>query len=296
MEITQGLIETIIASEKKELEHTGIPYTEVKKVLIKLHPDICHQPKAEEAFKVLQNLKNLFETGKPFQDDAGDCLTNGYFVRFKGDPTFLEKSAENFKLIKSLNPKGFDLDQFHKYLPDDITFDKDTKEIVVEFDKKAVPLTNQHFEQVHVNWVLSRILEFNIRMNQLGYVHVGINPESVFVVPETHGIKVVSFYHVLPEGASMAGKNISGRYKNWYPTNMFSNKIATAEIVLELSKRIGVYLLGDQSGSGVKLKTTQDQKYLNLLQRNDIDPYLFYSDYRNYISANFKPEFITLSI
>ncbi len=81
-------------------------------------------------------------------------------------------------------------------------------------------------------------------------MHCGLNPESIFIVPETHGIQICSFYHLTKIGNRIG--TISGKYSNWYPQDVFKTKIATPIIDLGCSMKIASYLLGDTSGIGIK--------------------------------------------
>jgi len=115
-------------------------------------------------------------------------------------------------------------------------------------------------------------------------------------VPETHGIIVISFYHMTH--LDQQAKTISARYKMWYPTNLFMKKIATPDIDLELCKKIALYLLGDRSAAGTKLKRDKDvhQEILTFFltkHQSNVDDY---QTYRDLLSKNFEKKFYPLDL
>jgi hypothetical protein len=82
----------------------------------------------------------------------------------------------------------------------------------------------------------------------------------------------------------------------WYPTVLFTQKIATPDIDLELSKKIALYLLGDKSAAGTKLKMdkTINKEVLNFLltkHQNHKDEFV---QYRELLAKNFKKKFYPL--
>ena len=84
----------------------------------------------------------------------------------------------------------------------------------------------------------------------------------------------------------------------WYPTDLFTKKIATEDIDLELCKKIALYLLGDRSAAGTKLKMSKDinQNVLNFLltkHENKVDEF---SQYRKILEKNFEKKFYVLNL
>lgn len=129
-----------------------------------------------------------------------------------------------------------------------------------------------------------------------GYVHLGLNPESVYIVPETHGIHVVSFYHVTPIGETV--KTVSGlnNYLYWYPMELMVNKIAQPAIDVELAKKIAIYLLGDKSGVGTVLRMKHLDVYINFLQKRHTTAKEAFEEYRELLKTNFPKKFHVLKI
>ncbi len=283
------IIEQIISAKRiQDILNVADLDKEYKGIAMMIHPDKCDLPMAQEALAKLNELRDQHKNGQLFSDDAGEFRTNGNFVEFSGDEALLKTSLNNYQKLMALP----DADHLKRYLPDTISF-KDGK-LKIEFPKRAIPLSGLTLEQKHVNWVLSRMLEFSAMLHQNGYAHCGINPESVFIVPENHGIIVTSFYHMV--GLDSAAKTISGKHKNWYPASLFREKIATSEVDVELSKRTSVYLLGDSSGSGVKLKKTHNQNFLDFVLTQSNDSREAYASYRQMIDKNFEKKFHVLDI
>jgi hypothetical protein len=263
-----------------------------KNILKILHPDVCKLPKATDAFQRLVELRDLFKTGTKYIDESGTYITNGFFVKFSGDhkSDLLKKSHVNYQ--KFLDKKDV---LFNKYIPSTMGFNKGNYEIT--FHKRALPISGLSLSQEHVNWVLSRLLEYCVLLERHKMTHLGLHPESVFIVPETHGIKVSSFYHATPLGEPV--KTISGlrNYYSWYPIELLVEKKANIQIDIALSKRIASYLLGDVSGVGTKLKRTHNIEFVNFLikQHNSTAKEVF-MEYRELLDKNFKKQFFPLNI
>ncbi len=265
--------------------------TEFNNIVKEIHPDICRSSGAADAMSKMNIWKDLFENGKTYKDDVCTFKTNGYWADFKSDSDNLKWSVENFNLFKEL--KGNDNEHFQKYIP--ASCDKlPDGTFRFHFEKRAIPLSGLNLPQEHVNWILNRLLEYSAYLAQTGFSHCGINPESVFIVPETHGIQVCSFYHLTRIGNKIG--TISGKYTNWYPQEIFNTKIATQEIDIEASKKIAAYLLGDTSGSGIKLRKTHNEDFINFIISSSGNAYQTLSLYRDLLKKNFKKEFHSLTI
>lgn len=187
---------------------------EYKRILLLIHPDVCALPEAALATTKLNTLKEQYEKGATFADETGSFQTNGYKTVYRGNPDLLHRSFQNYTRLKSTRSA-----HFLKYLPEEMYWEGNN--LIAKHTHRAVPLSRQSMPQEHVNWILSRLLEFIVLLYQQGYIHCGLNPESVFVVPETHGIQVSSFYHLTPVGRRIT--NINAQYRNWYPP-AFSKK------------------------------------------------------------------------
>jgi len=267
-----------------------------------IHPDLCKDSRANDAMAILNHYKDVLENGVPYIDEAGAFKVFEKKIVYEINDTnrkLILKSVENYKKLKTFVDKASV--NFHKYLPESMTLAKDKTtgqyvQLIINLKDRAVPLSQQKLEQVHVNWLFSRMFEFVLWLRQMNYAHLGLNPTTVLVVPETHGIIVINFYHMTTLGKKVA--TVSAKYKMWYPTNLFMNKIATPDIDLELCKKIALYLLGDKSAAGTKLKMdkTINQEVLNFLltkHQNVKDDYL---QYRELLKKNFESKFYPLNL
>jgi hypothetical protein len=183
---------------------------------------------------------------------------------------------------------------FHRYLPESVKIISDN-EIEFTIRERGIPLSSiGTLPQEHVHWILSRMLEFSGYINRIGFTHAGINPDSIYVCPENHGIICISFYHMTHLNIKM--RTVCGNYEHFYPATLFTKKIATPDIDVELTKRTAVYLLGDSSGLGVKLRKTHDNKLLNFLFQKHNDPIETFLEYRKFLENNFPKKFHILNL
>jgi hypothetical protein len=182
---------------------------------------------------------------------------------------------------------------FKKYLPKECRALADGT-YRFSFEKRAIPLSGLQLPQEHVNWVLNRLLEYIAYLSQSGFVHGGLNPESVFIVPENHGIQVVSFYHLARKDRRI--HTVSGRYMNWYPAQVVKTKTASPVTDLECAKRIAAYLLGDGSGNAVKFRKTHNEDFINFLLTQHDNAYQCLTQYQQLLRRNFKTRFYSLTI
>jgi len=75
-------------------------------------------------------------------------------------------------------------------------------------------------------------------------------------------------------------------------------KIATEDIDLELCKKIALYLLGDKSAGGTKLKLDKDvnQIVLTFLLTKHQNTKEEYGQYRDLLAKNFEKKFYALNL
>lgn len=287
---TAELIEKIKTSSKVEDVLSVASFKDdFKDIMKKIHPDVCKLAGADEAAAKMVTWKEFIESGKEYRDDIGTYRTNGYWIKFDSDEPNLQWSLENWQLLSKLNdePKHA---HFQKYIPASML----GIEHKLVFDKRAIPLSGLSLPQEHVNWIVNRLLEYCSYLAEIGFVHCGLNPESVFIVPETHGIQIVSFYHWARIGNKVG--TISGKYRSWYPTDLFDDKIATTSVDLEAVKKIGAYLLGAQSGNATQLRKTHNEDYVNFLVSHSDNAYQTLNLYKEMLAKNFKKQFHLLTI
>jgi hypothetical protein len=256
---------------------------EYKNLAILVHPDHCTNPKGEEAFKKLAEFARILDKGQDHVDDAGTLNYKLTKVTLKGTKELIQKSLSNYNSLFSLKDKASET--FKKYLPVSMLKLSDT-ELSIALPQRAIPLSSlPTLPHEHVNWILSRMLEFSAYLNQFGYVHCGLNPDSIYVVPETHGIVCISFYHLTKLDSKL--KTVSARYVNFYPPSIFDKKKAISNIDVVLAKRTAIYLLGDASGAGVKLRKTHNLDFLDFCFKDHFVPFDAYDEYRKMLKKHF---------
>lgn len=257
------------------------------------HPDTNKEPGSSDAFAKLSEFKDQLERGKKHEDDAGKVTYRMNVVEFEGDPDLIAKSYENYLMLRNHSHRGTSF--FKQYLPVSIKVESDNK-LVAELPLRAIPLVSAGtLPQEHVNWVLSRMMELAAWFDNIGYSHAGFNPESIYIIPENHGMICTSFYHVTPHGQRLS--TVSGRWAGFYPNKVFADKVATPDIDLTLAKKIAIYLLGDKSGNGVKLRKTHKPDVINFLLKPQRDHAAAYKEYRSLLDKHFDTKkFHTLNL
>ncbi len=260
--------------------------TEYKRIIKLIHPDICSLDGCKDASAKLDSFKHELESGKTHKDEVGTIKYTLTTLTIKGDKAMLQTSLNNYNLLMSLN--GESSDHFKKYLPASACMNSES-ELVFILRERSIPISSLGtMSQDHVNWILSRMMEFSGWINQVGYCHAGINPDSIYVTPENHGMCCVSFYHMAKLNSTL--KTVSGKYLNFYPSSVFKEKKAAPGIDVELCKRTAVYLLGDKSGSGVVLRKTHNTHMIDFLHKQHHDPIKAYSEYRSLLKKHFDPK------
>jgi hypothetical protein len=272
------------------------------KILVKnLHPDVNNDANAIAAFAHLNDLKNSFIKGYEFYDESGRYSSNYLEHRWTGDFSLLRTSKSNYDKIVYLAKSNFNdksFRHFMQYIPSNFEFEAEV--LVYRSQKKCIPLSKAkqllpvNGKEEHVNWIFSRIIEFVSMLESLGVTHAGINPDSIFIMPETHGIKVTSFYHVCTDKI----KTINGKYKNYYPTQLFDTKDAGSYVDICLAKKTAICCLGDISGSGVRLRLDNkaNQNVLDYLLTTDTDAFHSMRRWREVLDNNYIKRFVELEI
>jgi len=289
------LVDKLIKSNKP----SDIFPTDWKKMYLSysklIHPDFCTLSSASDAMAKMNHYKDILENGTPYVDETGPFRVFEKKIVYEvndANRKLLTKSVNNYKTLMALHDKASE--NFKRYLPESMVMEKD--KLIINLKDRSVPLTGQKLPQHHVNWLFSRMFEFTLWLRQIEYVHIGLNPTTVFVVPETHGIIIISFYHMTRLGKK--AETISAKYKMWYPTDLFVKKIATEDIDLELCKKIALYLLGDKSAGGTKLKLDKDvnQIVLTFLLTKHQNTKEEYGQYRDLLAKNFEKKFYALNL
>jgi len=233
--------------------------------------------------------RSLFDdyeiTSSEHQDDNCNIEFSDSKIVIKGERDILEKSLANYKIIKNLS-KGH---HFENYLPRSMKFDADNN-LEIKLTDKAVPLSKiQNLEQIHANWILSRMIEFVALISKFNYTHLGINPDSIYVVPKTHGILPITFYHMKKLGDRI-DNDVSNKYYLYYPSNVLSNNKASYFIDFELAKRTIASCMTGSLSPAMKEKYNSDFVDF-LLNFNKENPKEVFEKYRKIISNNFEKKF-----
>jgi len=289
------VIEKVLKSNKPQDIFNGDWKSTYKIYSRLIHPDTCNQPNANDAMAKINYYKDVLENGVQYTDETGNFRVYEKKIIYKitnNNRDLIRKSFDNYKILKLKTDKSSA--DFHRYLPESMRLSKN--ELIINLKDRTIPLTGQKLPQIHVNWLFSRMFEISLWFKNIGYSHMGLNPTTVFVVPETHGIIIISFYHMTH--LDQKAKTISARYKMWYPTNLFMKKIATQDIDLELCKKIALYLLGDRSAAGTKLKRDSDvnQEILTFLLTKHQNKVEDYKTYRDLLAKNFERKFYPLDL
>lgn len=283
MEINELINKILVAKSIKELIDINNYDSECKGILKKVHPDVCKESNANNAFVKFMELKSLFDNGFIFDDDAGKVTIKERIVTFSGNQDLINKSIDNYnKIYRGAN------DNFKKYLPN--SFSKN--EMIL--DDCFLSLKDVTLPEEHVRWVVSRLMEFSGYLENAGFAHIGLTIDSFLVNPKTHGIKVISFYHMKPIGSRL--DTISAKYRVLYPNSVFDKKLAESKIDTELTKRTACFLLGDTSGVGVKLKKTVSDAFIQFLLKTNANSIEAFLEYKKLLKDNYESKFYELKL
>ena len=258
-----------------------------------LHPDVCALPGAADATTRLNAFAEQLRTLDSPTDDAGPLRrVDERTFRFEGTATLLNQSRAGYERLRQL--PGAAAQHFRQYLPAGLD-PQPTGHLLATGPGPLVPLSGLVLPVQHVGWVLSRLLEFAAWLHQEGFVHGGFTPESLALVPQTHGLIGWSFYHLARLGGPLT--TVSDRYLDWYPPALFRDKKATGYVDVSLIQRTTIYLLGDPSGHGVRLKKTVDPRLINFLLTPHYDAYTTLEEWRQLRVRLFgKPQFHPLTL
>ena len=258
-----------------------------------LHPDVCALPGADAATARLNEFAEQLRALDAPTDDAGPLRrVDERTFRFEGDPALLRQSRAGYERLRRL--PGPAAGHFRQYLPAGLD-EQPTGHLLATGPGFLVPLRGLVLAPAHVGWVLSRLLELAAWLHQEGQVHGGFTPESLALVPATHGLVCWSFYHLRPLDGPLA--TVSARYLDWYPPAVFRDKQATPYVDVSLAQRTALYLLGDPSGHGVKLKKTLDPRLIDFLLTPHHDAYATLGEWRTLLGQLFgKRQFHPLTL
>lgn len=287
----ESIIERVLSAKSLAGALAGETY---KSLLVKIHPDRCRDPRATDAMSALNALRDASENGVKAEDDAGPYRLWEKYADFPVNDA-QRRSQRNWEALAGVRDPLRDV--LMKYIGvSEIQSRSAGVFRRLEFRDRVVPLAGLTLPQVHVNWVLSRMLEFAAYCNKRGLVHGSLHPNSVLITPADHGIQVASMYTMTPIGERLAGA--SGKYLHWYPMESRRTKLATPDIDTEMCMRTAAVLLGDPSGNGVVLRKRPDvnKPLLEFIMTRHSDPNKAWLEYRELLRKEYKKEFIKLEI
>lgn len=265
-----------------------------KELALILHPD--RNPGFSDEMSKLNKFKSEIEDGVSFKDEAS---TITYFpdrveIVFQ-NAKIANIWYQNLKLLQT--PSLVGIASFSRYMPGTDAVLSDNK-ITYSLYKRAIPLSMLKIpiDLKHCRWIVSRLFEYAAFLDSNGIVHVGINPDSVLVIPENHGVIINSFYHVNFKGAKL--KTVSGKWQHFYPSSLFVDKIANNNIDIELIKRTAIYMLGDSSGVGTKLIKVLPEEMLTFFKTSHLneDSFNVMDKYRAIVKKHFDSKFHELNV
>lgn len=289
----QTLLSKVLASRQPDDVFSRASFRKEYLAYLKLlHPDVCQLPGATDAVARLNHYVEQLEAALRLTDDAGPVRVLPHQrLRFEGDPDLLRLSQANYQRLMALRDPA--AQHFHQYLPSSLA--PDGPHLLATTAARVVPLAGLVLPPHHVAWVLSRLLEFVAWLHQSGFCHAGLTPEALALVPETHGLVCLSFYHLASLNGPLA--TVSGKYRLWYPDAVFAEKRAVPGIDLALAQRTAACLLGDASGNGVRLRGHVDDRLVDFLLRPRHDAYRAFDDYRQLLRQLYpKREFHPLNL
>ena len=278
----ETLIQKILStSQASSIFHRAHFRKDYIRILKTLHPDICPLPQAGEALAKLHAWKAAMDAGIP--DDAGHIhMADEHTFVIKGEKALLQYSLEQYQALLQLKDEASL--HFRRYLPEAMYWEGDA--LHVRTKEKALSLYELHLPEYHVTWLTSRMLELAAWLHQSGYVHAALLPD---------GIVCLTFYHLRHKNSML--RTLSGRYAHWYPPDVFKEKRALPSIDLSLLQKTALYVLGDLSGSGVKLKKDCNEAFIDFLIQSHDEAYTTFDRYRKLLETLFgKPRFYALEI
>lgn len=292
--IASDLIDKILSSSSvTEIFRDPLQWKETYRQIARvIHPDVCADSRSVPAFEKINQYKDdFFEKGIRYVDDLSvvTCFYNHAII--EGPADWLKKSFDAYTFLRGHYDEA--AKNFIRYLP--VSYELAGAKITARFHAYSRPLCElPHLEQVHVNWLLSRLLELSGWFNQIGFIHMGINPKSVFLMPGSHGIQLLTFYHSTKLYQPV--RSLPAEFGHFYPYHLFESKVATLDIDPELAKRTSIYALGDHSGIGTVLRKTAHEGFIDFCQMPAESAFQAYKIYRDWLKKEFKPVFHQLNI
>lgn len=139
---------------------------------------------------------------------------------------YLPQPIESF----TINDKKIKRANVFEYVPDFYTLEKVR-------EKKPDGLDGRH-----IGWIFKRLLTILGYAHQLGIIHNAVLPSHVLINPKNHALQLVGWIHSINNG--QITKNISTKYKLWYPHEVLNKKPVSAMTDIYLAAKCCVFLVG----------------------------------------------------
>lgn len=205
-----------------------------------LHPDRCADPRASDAFARLSDLFNAPDYDRRV---ATGTKGNGY-IDWTMKTGFEDRSKTAINISKKL-PK----DTISFFAPVDSnmrTTYGDGWYFISDFDK---------FDSRTAVWLAKRLAAAAHTLEIHSVVHANINPDTVVINPEVHGLKLDGWWHAVSAGERIVLKPEAKTPSNFLGGTPASSNLDVAQFSAMLCE-----------------KTDADDKLVNIFKRNALTP------------------------
>lgn len=182
-----------------------------------VHPDVCHDPRANDAFIKLRRLYANYRNG----DASTDATSSGpKFVSLINDDAFLLTRTDARYFWIALNRKDNDLMDHAATVLEDLKksdapqFFPDFKSrfrdgtgragVEVAYPEGTWNLSDfERFDERTVVWVFKRILVSLILAHSRGHIHGNIDTHAIQLLPTEHGMILDNWGYCVPTGQKL---------------------------------------------------------------------------------------------
>jgi hypothetical protein len=275
-----------ILAAKAPAEVFGDDYKEAfQRLRSHWHPDRNSHPQAVDVFNKIINLGAIAKAmGESLRDDAfaelryggqrfeylaeypfalGTMRCNTRQVLFEltdGDSDLVKQYCDMAKIHLQAPASDKELaKQFAPLLPkvEDLTRHEGKLYLRVGLLENLVPLSAvlgycRRLKPVHAAWIISRMLNCAVYCDYLHIVNNAFTLDSFFVDPESHaGFDIGGWFFSSASGGKLSA--LPKENLGIYPASALSRKQAESRADVFMIKRTAAQLLGDATGTGLKL-------------------------------------------
>lgn len=101
-----------------------------------------------------------------------------------------------------------------------------------------------------IAWIFKRILIGLGNAHEVGLVHGAINPDSILIHPELHGLIIQNWQYAVEDGGTLSA--LPASHKNLYPSYVFDKKPARKELDFYLAAKTMELLFRDDMPKALK--------------------------------------------